>query len=77
MVNQRNFISSTIDEIDVPQNVEIVWVKVIPKHTTVVKVFIFCGIYSKPNSKTKTILNDHIAQTFHILKMKHDFFLPE
>ena len=81
VVNQRNFISSTIDEIDVPQNVEIVWVKAIPKHNSVVKVFIFCGIYSKPSSKTKTILNDHIAQTYHLLKMKHDnvkfFFLGD
>ena len=81
LVNQRNFISNTIDEIDVPQNVEIVWVKAIPKHNTVVKVFIFCGIYSKPSSKTKTTLNDHIAQNFHILKMKHDnvkfFFLGD
>ena len=81
LVNQRNFISSIIDEIVIPKNVEIVWVKVIPKHTTVVKAFIFCGIYSKPSSKTKTILNDHIAQTYHILKMKHDsvkfFFLGD
>ena len=80
-VSQRNFSSSKIEEIVVPKNVEVVWVKVIPKHKTNVKVFIICGIYSKPNSRTKTILNDHIAQNFHLLKMKHEnikfFFLGD
>ena len=46
LVNQRNFNSSTIDDIIVPQNVEIIWVKVIPKHKSDIKMFIFCGIYS-------------------------------
>ena len=68
-VNQRNFSSSKIEDIVVPQNVEVVWVKVIPKHKSDVKVFIICGIYSKPNSRTKTKLNDHIAENFHLLKM--------
>ena len=80
-VNQRNFSSSKIEDIVVPQNVEVVWVKVIPKHKSDVKVFIICGIYSKPNSRTKTKLNDHIAENFHLLKMKHDnirfFFLGD
>jgi hypothetical protein len=57
------------------------WVKVIPKHKTDIKVFIICGIYSKPNSKTKTVLNDHIAANYHLLKMKHGsvrfFFLGD
>ena len=81
LVNQRNFTSSSIDDIIVPRNVEVVWVKIIPKHKTEVKVFIICGIYSKPNSKTKTILNDHIATNFHLLKMRHEqsrfFFLGD
>ena len=55
--------------------------KVFPKLKTQVKVFVFCGIYSKPNSKTKTVLNDHIAINFHLLKMKHEavkfFFLGD
>ena len=81
LVNQRNFSSCQIDDIIVPKNVEVVWVKVFPKSKSEVKVFIFCGIYSKPNSKTKTILNDHIAINFHLLKMKHEgakfFFLGD
>jgi hypothetical protein len=48
-VSQRNFTSSLIEDIVVPHNVELVWVKVIPKHKSVVKMFIFCGLYSKPN----------------------------
>ena len=44
-------------------------------------MFIFCGIYSKPYSKTKTALNDHIAANFHLLKMKYEcarfFFLGD
>ena len=31
LVNQRNFLSAKIKDIQVPHNVEVVWVKVIPK----------------------------------------------
>ena len=72
LINQRNFLSSRITDIDVPQNVEVTWVKVIPKHKMDIKVFIVCGVYSKPNSKTKTILNDHLAINYHLLKMKYE-----
>ena len=67
LVNQRNFSSSQINDIIVPKNVEVVWVKVFPKQKAQVNVFIICGIYSKPSSRTKTILNDHIAINFHQL----------
>ena len=81
LVSQRNFLSSELKDIDVPKNVEVVWVKVIPKKKTQVKVFIICGIYSKPNSRTKTILNDHITSYYHLLKAKYDsirfFFLGD
>ena len=80
-VNQRNFASSKIEEIIIPKNLEVIWVKVIPKQKSDIKVFIFCGIYSKPNSKTKTLLNDHIATNYHLLKMKYEnsrfFFLGD
>ena len=81
LVNQRSFLSSELKDIVVPKNVEVVWVKIIPKKRTQVKVFIICSIYSKPNSKTKTILNDHIASYYHLLKAKYDnlrfFFLGD
>ena len=70
-----------LSDIIVPKNVEVVWVKVFPKQKSQVNVFIICGIYSKPSSRTKTILNDHIAINFHQLKMKHSgakfFFLGD
>ena len=81
LVNQRNFSSSIIQDITIPKNIEVVWVKVIPKQKSQFKSFIICGIYSKPNSKTKTILNDHIATNFHLQKMKNEgvkfFFLGD
>ena len=80
MVNQRNFMSSKLD-ISAPPNVEIIWVKVVPKIKLTVKLFIICGIYSKPNSKTKSALNDHIALNYHLLKAKYEsikfFFLGD
>ena len=72
LVNQRNFLSSKMNEVDVPSNLEVVWVKVFPKHKTDIKVFIVCGLYSKPSSRTKTLLNDHIASNYHLLKAKYD-----
>ena len=72
LVNERNFSSCKINDIVVPSKLEIVWVKVFTKIKSQVKIFIICGIYSKPNSRTKTLLNDHIATNFHLLKMKHE-----
>ena len=72
LVNQRNFLSTKINEISVPKNLELVWVKVVPKQRMQVKIFIICGIYSKPSSKMKTKLNDHIAMNYHLLKSKYE-----
>ena len=71
LVNQRNFLSAEIKDIIVSPKLELVWVKVIPKKKTEIKVIIICGLYSKPNSKSKTLLNDHIATNYHLLKMKY------
>ena len=78
IVNMRHFNADIIEDIKVPQNVEIVWVKVTPKFKCKIKVFIVCGLYSKPNSKTKTLTNDHIAQNYHLLKTRYksiNFFI--
>ena len=78
IVNMRHFNADIIEDIQVPQNVEIVWVKVTPKFKCKTKVFIVCGLYSKPNSKTKSLTNDHIAQNFHLLKTRYksiNFFI--
>lgn len=78
LVNMRHFNADFIEGISVPKKLELVWVKIVPKFKCPFKVFIMCGIYSKPNSKTKTIMNDHIAENFHFLKSKFSsvkFFL--
>ena len=71
LVNKRHYNACIIEEITVPKNVELVWVKIIPKYKCDFKIFIVCGLYSKPNSKTKTITNDHIAENYHYLKAKY------
>ena len=71
LVNSRNWLSNQLDDILVPQGLEIVWVKVAPKSKCDLKVLIVCGLYSKPNSHKKTVLSDHIAMNFHLLKMKY------
>ena len=70
LVNSRNWLSSHLDDILVPQGLEIVWVKVAPKTKSDLKLLIVCGIYSKPNSHKKTVLSDHIAMNYYLLKMK-------
>ena len=71
LVNSRNWLSEHLTDILVPQGLEIVWVKVAPRSNSILKILIICGIYSKPNSRKKTILSDHISMNFHLLKMKH------
>jgi hypothetical protein len=71
LVNSRNWISNHLDDILVPQGLEVVWVKVAPKSKCDLKLLIVCGIYSKPNSRKKSILSDHIAMNYYLLKMKY------
>ena len=71
LVNTRNWLSQPLTDIIVPQGLELVWVKVAPRYKSVLKILIICGIYSKPNSRKKTILSDHISMNYHLLKMKH------
>ena len=51
LVNSRNWLSDHLDDILIPQGLEIVWVKVATKHRSQLNVLIVCGIYSKPNSR--------------------------
>ena len=71
LVNTRNWLSHHLDDITVPQGLEIIWVKVAPKLKCNLKLLIVCGIYSKPNSRKKTILSDHISMNYYLLKMKY------
>ena len=60
--------------ISVPYGVEIVWGLLTPKKvtsTSIVKKIAVAGIYSKPNSRMKSKLIDHISQTYHYLCSKY------
>ena len=70
LVNSRNWLSQQLHEILIPQGLEVVWVKVAPRFKSIMKILFICGIYSKPNSRKKTVLSDHISMNYHLLKMK-------
>ena len=75
VINTAIFNANRINEIIVPKQLEttnnIVWVKVIPKIKCSVSVIIVCGIYFKPKSKAKSLLNDHLVSNYHFLKSKY------
>ena len=56
--------------IDVPWGVEAIWSILTPKNssnTSKIRKIACCAVYSKPQSKQKTLLLDHIAQAYHTL----------
>ena len=60
--------------VTIPYGVEIVWAILTPKQssaTSIVKKIAVASIYSKPNSRKKTLLLDHIAETYHMLSAKY------
>ena len=60
--------------VSVKLGVEAVWAVLTPKNVTQlgkVKKIACAAIYSKPGSKHKTNLLDHISDAFNILKAKH------
>ena len=40
---------------------KVLWVKVTPKTNSNLKILVVCGIYSKPTSRKKSVLSDHIS----------------
>ena len=71
MFNVQNLTNTLID---VPWGVEVTWALLTPKQVSNDSIIqkIVCGaIYSKPNSKTKTELLDHIASTYNFLCTKY------
>ena len=61
--------------VNIPWKVEFTWASITPKnisHDSVIKKIILCSFYYPgPHSKTKTLLLDHICQTFHLLTAKY------
>ena len=60
--------------IQIPWGVEAVWCILTPKnitHDSKIQKIACCSIYSKPNSRKKTLLLDHISEAFNILSAKY------
>ena len=60
--------------ISIPFGVEITWALVSPKElspSSVIKKIAVASIYSKPDSRKKSLLLDHIAETYHMLSSKY------
>ena len=74
-VNTAKFNVDCINQtlVDIPWGVEVTWCVISSKNVTgssVVKRIAVCSFYSKPNSRKKTALLDHLSQTFHQLSAK-------
>ena len=60
--------------VSIPYGVEITWALLTPKQispTSIIKRIVVASIYSKPDSRKKTLLLDHIAETYHLLSSKY------
>ena len=67
----RNITQSLVD---IPWGVEATWAIISPKNITndsSIQKIAVCSVYSKPNSKKKTLLLDHISQAFHTISTKY------
>jgi hypothetical protein len=66
----RNITQSLIE---IPWGVEATWAIMTPKNVTnesSIQKIAVCSVYSKPSSKKKTLLLDHINQAFHTISTK-------
>ena len=61
--------------VNIPWKIEATWAAITPNnisHSSKIKKIILCAFYYPgPQSKTKTLLLDHISQTFHLLTAKY------
>ena len=61
--------------VNIPWGVEATWASITPKNVTqdsLIKRIILCSFYYPgPHSKVKTLLLDHISQTYHLLTAKY------
>ena len=76
LVNRSKFdvqnLTNTV--IHIPWGVEAVWCVITPKNVSQscqVQKIACCALYSKPDSRKKTLLLDHVSDAFHILSKKY------
>ena len=58
----------------IPWGVEVTWALLTPKtvsNDSIIQNIVLASIYSKPKSKMKTVLLDHIAETYNFLSTKY------
>ena len=72
IINEKRFCVQNLTNtlVSIPYGVEITWAILTPKQissTSVIKKIAVASIYSKPKSRKKTLLLDHIAETYHML----------
>ena len=64
----------TNTDIQIPWGVEAVWCVLTPKnitHDSKLQKIACCAIYSKPESRKKTLLLDHISDAYNLLSTKY------
>ena len=69
--NVKNLTQSFIE---IPWGVEACWALISPKKQTsdsLIKRIAVCSVYSKPNSRKKTLLLDHISHAFNLISTKY------
>ena len=76
MVNKDKFTvkNLTNTDIQIPWGVEAVWALLTPLNlppNSSVKKIACCAVYSKPKSKKKTLLLDHISDSYNLLRKKY------
>ena len=75
-VNNKKFdvqnVTNTL--VQIPWGVEAVWCVLTPKNVTnnsKIQKIACCAVYSKPSSKKKSLLLDHISDAYNVLKTKY------
>ena len=76
IVNTNNFIVHNLTNtlINIKWGIEIVWCLLTPKNSTTnskIQKIACASVYCKPGSKSKTDLQDHIAESYNILRTKY------
>ena len=76
IVNTKKFnvINPNQTMINIPWGVEIVWAIITPKgvsNSSIIKRIVVASFYSKPGSRKKTLLLDHISEVYHLLSAKY------
>ena len=76
MINTTKYYVKNLTQnlVKIPWGVEATWAIITPKSITsdsIIKRIAVCSVYSKPDSRKKTLLLDHINQSFNLISAKY------